>query len=317
MNQELAIRNRFDLPTEVQALEKFRAIRAFQALVHRELTPGVDYGVIPGTDKPTLLKPGAEKIAKLLDLEDWYEVERAIEDWDKPLFSYRTRCHLTVIGTERKVGVSEGVGECNSMEARFRWREAKRKCPACGTEAIIKGKQEWGGGWVCHKKQGGCGVKFKDGDQTIESQKVGRVLNDDIYSQVNSILKQSKKRSLVDASLSAGRLSNLFTQDMEDLAPQADVESTAREVPEQPPSKAAAPAAPKPTPTTPATPPVKDEQSVRAEAISAARGWDSKRFLKEFEVRASTTWRGASPLTKAAVMDTIERDVPVAAEEQK
>ena len=29
---------------------------------------------IPGTNKPTLLKPGAEKIAKLLGLADSYEI---------------------------------------------------------------------------------------------------------------------------------------------------------------------------------------------------------------------------------------------------
>jgi len=43
-----------------------------------------------------------------------------------------------------------------------------------------------------------------------------RVPNDDIFSQVNTILKMSKKRAMVDAALSAGRLSDLFTQDMED-----------------------------------------------------------------------------------------------------
>ena len=33
-------------------------------------------------------------------------------------------------------------------------------CPECGQPAIIKGKEEWGGGWVCWKKEGGCGAKF-------------------------------------------------------------------------------------------------------------------------------------------------------------
>jgi len=34
-------------------------------------------------------------------------------------------------------------------------------CPECGvTSAIIKGKEEYGGGWLCFAKKGGCGAKF-------------------------------------------------------------------------------------------------------------------------------------------------------------
>jgi hypothetical protein len=44
-----------------------------------------------------------------------------------------------------------------------------------------------------------------------------RLDNEDIYSQVNTILKMAKKRALVDAALSAGRLSDVFTQDIEDM----------------------------------------------------------------------------------------------------
>lgn len=34
-------------------------------------------------------------------------------------------------------------------------------CPACGgLDAVIKGKQEYGWGWVCFTKKGGCGAKW-------------------------------------------------------------------------------------------------------------------------------------------------------------
>jgi len=36
-------------------------------------------------------------------------------------------------------------------------------CPECGQAAIIKGKAEYGGGYLCWKKKGGCGAKFPDG----------------------------------------------------------------------------------------------------------------------------------------------------------
>lgn len=41
--------------------------------------------------------------------------------------------------------------------------ENEPSCPACGKKgSIIKGKEEYGGGYLCFKKKGGCGAKFKD-----------------------------------------------------------------------------------------------------------------------------------------------------------
>ncbi|MCK7475628.1 MAG: hypothetical protein MZV49_24095 [Rhodopseudomonas palustris] len=46
--------------------------------------------------------------------------------------------------------------------------------------------------------------------------RVYRFPNEEIYTQVNTVLKMAKKRAQVDAALSVGRLSNIFTQDIED-----------------------------------------------------------------------------------------------------
>ena len=40
----------------------------------------------------------------------------------------------------------------------------QRVCPKCEKPAIIKGKTEFGGGWLCFKKKGGCGAKFTDAE---------------------------------------------------------------------------------------------------------------------------------------------------------
>jgi len=218
--------NALTLPDPDIFLGKLQEINKFQNIVHANLIPNQDFGVIPGTMKPTLLKPGAEKIAKLLNLADEYEIMDKIEDWDRPLFHYTIKCLLRHIGSG--IVVSEGVGECNSMEAKYRWRESKRVCPICGASAIIKGKEQYGGGWLCFKKMGGCGKAWPDGAPEIVSQQVGQVENEDIYSQVNTILKMAKKRALVDAALSAGRLSNIFTQDMEDIATKPVVSKPAK-----------------------------------------------------------------------------------------
>ena len=208
------------LPEEQQFRTDIEAINRFQQIVHSNLITGQDYGVIPGTGtKPTLLKPGAEKIAKLLKLADYYDIIDKQEQWDSgdkfPLFRYLIKCKLVYMPTGEVV--SEGLGECNSYEAKYRWRETKRQCPVCGSEAIIKGKAEWGGGWLCYKNKGGCGTKFLDGDPKITKQQTGRTENEDIHTQINTILKMAKKRALVDAALSAGRLSNIFTQDLDDM----------------------------------------------------------------------------------------------------
>jgi hypothetical protein len=113
--------------------------------------------------------------------------------------------------------IGEGVGSCSTMESKYRFRKAEQKCPECGKEAIIKGKKEYGGGWLCFKKKGGCGVKFKDGDSDIENQEMGRIEYDNPADYYNTCLKIGKKRSLVDATLTATAASDIFTQDIEDM----------------------------------------------------------------------------------------------------
>jgi hypothetical protein len=229
------------LPNKDVATGQLLAITEFQGVVRAHLKEGHDYGTIPGTPRPTLLKPGAEKIVKLLSLADTYEQSYVLRDWEKGFFAYEYKCFLTHIPTAKIW--SQGEGACNSKEDRYRWRMAERVCPACGMGAIIKGKAEYGGGWLCFKKKEGCGAKYPEGDPAIEGQAVGRIENPDPYSQVNTILKMAKKRSLVDAALAVGRLSDLFTQDIEDGV----VEGMVVTVPEQPQVKPAR-KQPRPTP---------------------------------------------------------------------
>ena len=243
---DIALSNHdFTLPSRSHVQATLQQVEEFRALIQSELREGPDYGTIPGTSKPTLLKPGAEKITKLLGLADTYEITDKTTEWEMGLFQYEVRCSLVSIRTGQLV--AQGVGECNSYESKYRYRDAKRKCPECGAEAVIKSKVEYGGGWVCFGKIGGCGAKWGDGAFVIESQKIGRVLNEDPADQVNTILKMAKKRSLTDAALSVGSLSNLFTQDLEDMpsppqptqAPQAGAASSPAQTP---PPQTASPA---------------------------------------------------------------------------
>jgi hypothetical protein len=211
------------------ALERWEAIRLFVAKI---MTPGEDFGAIPGAgSKPVLLKPGAEKLASFFGLAPEFDVVRRIEEWDakEPFFAYEVKARLIRDGVVR----GEGLGSCNSRESKFRWRQAERKCPKCGAQAIIRCKSEYGGGWLCFAKRGGCGAKYQDGDARIEGQATGRIPNPDIADQVNTILKMSKKRALIDAVLNTVGASQFFTQDAED-APPSDVPAAAPPEPANP-----------------------------------------------------------------------------------
>jgi hypothetical protein len=207
-----------------EAKERFKKFRQF---IDDLMDEGEDYGKIPGVEKFTLLKPGAEKLCNIFGFAPHFEEIRAIEDWDKPLFYYVYRCTLT----NKRTGIAEAdcVGSCNSWEDRYRYRWASRLCPQCGAAAVIKGKEEYGGGWICFKKKGGCGAKFDDGDESIEGQEVGKVENEDPFSLINTIQKMAEKRALVGAVLNATRASGSFTQDVEDMPEMPPVVTKAKE----------------------------------------------------------------------------------------
>ena len=185
------------------------------------LRPGVDFGVIPGTgDKPTLLKPGAEKLASLFGLTPDFDPIETVMDWTgdahggEPFFFIRYRCTLR----RGSMAVGQGVGSCNSWEKKYRWRQGERVCPECGKAAIIRGKAEYGGGWLCFKKKDGCGYKYAENDPRITGQQAGQVKNPDPADVVNTIDKMAQKRALVAAVLIAVNASEMYTQDVEDYS---------------------------------------------------------------------------------------------------
>lgn len=220
------------VPHEVQDLaQDFMPVFSIEQAVKRQqqmseyigkiLNDGSDYGTIPGGQRQqkVLLKPGAEKLCTFFGLSPHFEPEVVTEDWvgtpehgGEPLFYYRYKCQLY----RGDRFVAEAVGSCNSREKKYRYRNSERVCPSCSQAAIIKGKAEYGGGWLCFKKKGGCGAKFSDGDASIEGQEVGQVANPDIGDLINTLQKMAQKRALVAAVLIGTNASDSFTQDVED-----------------------------------------------------------------------------------------------------
>ncbi len=184
----------------------------FQRFVDEYMVKDEDYGQIPGTPKPTLYKPGADKLCELYGLSDSYKILNRLVDFDSGLFDYEIECELSRDG----LVIATGLGCCSSFEGKYRWRDSKRICPQCQKDTIIKGKEEYGGGWLCYKKTGGCGAKFDENDPAIMDQVIGRVENDDLATIKNTVFKIAKKRAKIDATLSATRSAGRFTQDTGD-----------------------------------------------------------------------------------------------------
>lgn len=162
-------------------------IQQMQNVVQKTLKKGHDFGEVPGTSKPTLLKPGGEKICMLFGLNPEYEFLQTTEDYDKEFFSYNIRCTLF----RNRQPVAQGVGSCNSKEKKYRFVNVDTI-----PETYIGQSEEY-------------------------TDKYGRVRykinNPDICSLVNTILKMAKKRAFIDAVLQVASLSEVFTQDIEDM----------------------------------------------------------------------------------------------------
>lgn len=173
-------------------------IAKFQGIINASLSNNRDYGVIPGTNKPTLLKPGAEKINMLLQTVPEYEFLEKTIDFKADFFNYEIKCTLVrykeMNGTSVRIPVSQGVGSCNSHEKKYRWANVKLEELPAGVDATLlkRTSDKWGN------------TKYQ-------------IENPDVASLANTILKMAKKRAYVDATLQLAALSDIFTQDLEDL----------------------------------------------------------------------------------------------------
>ena len=222
----------YSTPTGIRALAELtdaefernlEAIRKGQERIKRMqtalLVDKVDYGNVPGVDKPSLGKPGAEKFT--LAYNCTAELTQTLHVGDgiaTPPIAYDARC-LLHLGTFDGPVIGVGFGTCSSWEAKYRYRKAERVCPNCGMPAVIKGKEEYGGGWLCWNKKGGCGSKWSAGDPEIEGQTAGNVENPDPWDLANTLMKMAEKRAHVDAVLRSFAASGIFTQDMEENVP--------------------------------------------------------------------------------------------------
>ena len=205
------------LPTRAETAEGFSAITEFQQACQQYMVKGVDFGApFPGSDKMSLLKPGAEKICRLAGVSDQYEVMESICDYDKGLRMVTIKCNLVSLATDQLI--TSGLGECSSYESKYRYRWG-----------YIREVQELGlvpGTLLSRTRTGRNGGEYTQ----------YRMDNADIVDQFNTVVKIARKRALVDAGLGIARLSEIFTQDGDDLpsdAQPAPAPAQARPAPQQ------------------------------------------------------------------------------------
>lgn len=93
---------------------KLRAIADFQGLVRSQFKDNLDFGVVPGSKKLSMLKPGAEKVIMLLGMTSMF-VKDVTRDYENGFVQYDFTCHLYKNGIE----VTQGVGTANSKEPKY------------------------------------------------------------------------------------------------------------------------------------------------------------------------------------------------------
>ena len=184
-----------------------RQVQLIQEVMKTVMIKDTHYGVIPGTgNKPSLLKPGAEKLGFVFRLAPKFEIsERTSPDGHR---EYQVTCNLEQIHTGRSFG--SGVGSCSTMEGKYRYRAEVIEGPK-GPAIVPQGywdsrDPKWIGGPQYS-------VKKQDG-QWVIAHKVEHPNPADYY---NTVLKMAKKRAHVDAILTATAASDIFTQDVEDM----------------------------------------------------------------------------------------------------
>lgn len=179
--------------------------------VHKETkrrVAGIDFDDFPGTKKPVLLQPGAEKVALYLGVRPQYDiVTRELKDGH---VEYEIVCTLF----SQKTGdiINQGVASASTMESKYRFRwintdeeHDKGEARELTLQGVGRYKKVWltrGQEWVWQK----------------------RYDNLNIYDQRHTVKLMGVKRAFLKAVRTMAALSEIFTQDVEDFPSVGEVE---------------------------------------------------------------------------------------------
>lgn len=146
--------------------------------VAKQLRKDVDYGVIPGTPKSSLFKPGAEKLARLFGLGARFTLIDKTLDGDRNFALFNYKCEVFHLKSGSVIAECEGT--CNSQEKKYKER----------TTYIWNDKAQ---------------KKLPEKEATP------------VYDILNTLQKMAQKRAYVGAVILATGASDFFTQDIDDV----------------------------------------------------------------------------------------------------
>jgi len=189
MSDELAV---IQLEAPLTAPQVKARVNLIQEVMKSVMKEGTHYDTIKGCgDKKMLLKPGAEVLLCTFNVSG----EPVIEDCSTlDDIHYRIKMILRNVNTGAIVGY--GVGEGSSNEEKYKWRKA-----VCEEEFEATSEDRRRIKWCA-----GYGTKKNYSIKQIRTNPA------DI---ANTVLKMTKKRSLVDAALTTFAASDIFTQDLD------------------------------------------------------------------------------------------------------
>jgi hypothetical protein len=183
-------------PRIIMAAEDAKALDdSLRAMMKAVLRDGADYGVIPGTgSKPTLLKPGAEKLLQWFGFGHATERVESERDENGARLGVTYKCSVTkAMQDGRVVTVATCEGYAGYDEDRFYTTAEQARAKAEANERK----------WAAKDNRPANPKKWESAAE--------------YRAPWNSVIKMAQKRALVGAALQATSGSTLFTQDLEDM----------------------------------------------------------------------------------------------------
>jgi hypothetical protein len=181
---------------QAQSIAEIRGhVQLVQQVLKGVMKEKTHYDVIPGTDKPTLLKPGAELLCMAFRIAPQYRTED-LSGHDE--VRYRVVCE----GVHQQSGITlgSGMGECSSSEEKYKWRRVV--CDEEFEEAPEDRKR----------------IKFQRGKGgSVYKNKQVRTEPADV---ANTVLKMAAKRAQVAMTLNVTAASDMFSQDLDEMTPE-------------------------------------------------------------------------------------------------
>lgn len=210
-----SIDHKRDLQTVKENIERVHDI------LKNQMQEDVHYGIIPGTDKRTLFKAGAELISMNFGVRPEYDI--VINKFPPDEYpnlpaaefhrEYEVTCRLfKYFGHGSEVELCQGIGTCSTLESKFRYRYGKQE---------FTGKALPIGFWEKYNRDKtaakamlpkGFGFGKTDRGDWQLTKKGQKEENPDIADVWNTVKKIAKKRAYVDSINTFVAASNIFAK---------------------------------------------------------------------------------------------------------